>query len=40
MLTAKDLILPVPQKFKLFKPFKPFKLFTVIGQFRTTQLGG
>ena len=28
MLTAKNLIFPVPQK---FKRFKPFKLFTAIG---------
>jgi hypothetical protein len=28
MLTAKNLLFPAPQKFKLFKPFK---LFTIIG---------
>ena len=30
MLTAKNLIVQIPQKFKLFKPFK---LFTFIGHF-------
>ena len=29
----KNLIFPIPQKFKLFKPFKLFKFFTVIGHF-------
>jgi hypothetical protein len=31
MLTAKNLLFPVPQKFQLFKPFK---LFTIIGHIR------